>query len=163
MYMSKKGAFFAPFQYYQKLTELPLKSTTSHGKLSVVSIASLRVIPSRIVRISSPFLPCLSIPISTSFVIGLCCFVSWSPGSYVVNQSPNPVLPRVLLKWSNYRRESVTNPSMITSGKDVTVGESFGDELRLSVNCTDELSYIPDEIFLEYTFTRDAEIIAQSV
>ena len=52
---------------------------------------------------------------------------------------------------------------MITSGKDVTVGESFGDELRLSVNCTDELSYIPGEIFLEDLFTIDTEIIAQSV
>jgi len=65
----------------------------------------------------------------------------------------------VLLKWSNYRRESITNPSMITSGKDVTVGESFGDELRLSVNCTDELSYIPGEIFLENTFTSNTESI----
>ena len=52
---------------------------------------------------------------------------------------------------------------MITSSKDVTRLESFGDELRLSVNCTDELSYIPGEIFLENTFTRDTEIIAQSI
>ena len=52
---------------------------------------------------------------------------------------------------------------MITSGKDVTVGKSFGNELRLSVNCTYKLSHIPGEIFLEDLFTIDTEIIAQSI
>ena len=50
-------------------------------------------------------------------------------------------------------------PSVITSGKDITRLESFGNELRLSVNCTYKLSYIPGEIFLKNTFTRDTESI----
>ena len=52
---------------------------------------------------------------------------------------------------------------MITSGKDITRLESFGDELRLSVNCTDELSYIPGEILLENTFTRNTKFSAKCI
>ena len=52
---------------------------------------------------------------------------------------------------------------MITSGKDITVVESFSDELRLSVNCTYKLSHIPGEILLENTFTRDAEFSAKCI
>ena len=52
---------------------------------------------------------------------------------------------------------------MITSGKDVTVGESFGDELRLSVNCTYKLSHIPGKILLENAFTINTKILAKCI
>jgi len=52
---------------------------------------------------------------------------------------------------------------MITSSKDVTRLESFGNELRLSVNCTNKLSYIPGEIFLENTFTSHTKLIAKCI
>ena len=49
------------------------------------------------------------------------------------------------------------------SGEDVTVLEFFSLINILSVDASNELINIPDEIFLEYTFTSAAEIIAQSI
>ena len=49
------------------------------------------------------------------------------------------------------------------SGEDVTVLEFFSLINILSVDTSNELINIPDEIFLEYTFTSAAEIIAQSI
>ena len=53
---------------------------------------------------------------------------------------------------------------MITSGKDITIGEiidveDFTSDGRLS----DKLTNKPLKVFLKDTFTRDAEIIAQSI
>ena len=80
-----------------------------------------------------------------------------------MNQSPNSIQPRVLVRWSNYRGESVSNPSMITSSKDITRLESFGDELRLSVNCTYKLSHIPSKILLKNTFASDTKFCAKCI
>ena len=52
---------------------------------------------------------------------------------------------------------------MITSGKDVTRLEIFSLEDIFSIDTSNEFANIPGEIFLEYTFTRDAEIIAQCI
>jgi len=53
---------------------------------------------------------------------------------------------------------------MITSGKDVTVGEIIDvEDLTSDGRFSDELSHKPFEIFLEDSFTIDAEIIAQCI
>ena len=52
---------------------------------------------------------------------------------------------------------------LITSGKGISRLEIFGLEDVFSIDTSDELTNIPLEIFLEYTFTINAEIITQSV
>jgi len=52
---------------------------------------------------------------------------------------------------------------LITSGKGISRLKIFGLEDIFSIDTSDELTNIPLEIFLEYTFTIDAEIITQSV
>ena len=52
---------------------------------------------------------------------------------------------------------------LITSCKGISRLEIFGLEDVFSIDTSDELTNIPLEIFLEYTFTRDAEIITQSI
>ena len=52
---------------------------------------------------------------------------------------------------------------LITSGKGISRLEIFSLEDIFSVDTSDELTNIPLEIFLEYTFTGDTEIITQSI
>ena len=52
---------------------------------------------------------------------------------------------------------------MITSGKDITRLESFGNELRLSVNCTYKLSHIPGEIFLKDSLAVNTKFSAKCI
>ena len=52
---------------------------------------------------------------------------------------------------------------MITSGKDITVVESFSLVNILSVDCTNKLVYIPLKIFLEYILTINTKILAKCI
>ena len=65
-------------------------------------------------------------------------------------------------EWEDYRERVLVSPCNHLR-QDVTVVESFGNELRLSVNCTYKLSYIPGEIFLKTTFTSNTEIHAKCI
>ena len=52
---------------------------------------------------------------------------------------------------------------LITSGKGISRLKIFGLEDIFSIDTSNEFLNIPLEIFLEYTFTIDAEIITQSI
>jgi len=52
---------------------------------------------------------------------------------------------------------------MIVSGEVVTRDEIFSLEDILSVDLTNELSHIPEEIFLKNSFSTDTEIITKCI
>ena len=70
---------------------------------------------------------------------------------------------KVLMSGEDYRKGSYTSRCVIISSKDVTVVERFGNELGLSVNCTNKLSYIPGKILLENTFTSNTKFSAKCI
>ena len=60
-------------------------------------------------------------------------------------------------------KKVIKKRGLIPSGKDITRLESFGDELRLSVNCTYKLSHIPGEVFLKNSLAVNTKFSAKCI
>ena len=52
---------------------------------------------------------------------------------------------------------------IIVSGEEITRNEVFSLVYILSVDLTNELSYIPEEVWLEYTLTRNTKLITKCI
>ena len=64
--------------------------------------------------------------------------------------------------WGNLE-VSHNNTHLIGLGEEITRNEIIGFEDILSVDLTDELSYIPEEVWLENSFTTDTKLFTKCI